>query len=166
MKDVEKEIAKGFTQGLLGGFAGKGHVHDAKRGGIVDGKASHVKVDGGQYHDEWFTGERTGGGQEVLVLGDQKYTRVYTGGSPDRKALEELGVSEKDVSYYLVEKLDQLGEKTRLFEDCTPEPDDKWQYAYRVTDRFEEIGTLTGIETIHFDSVRVHVHAFAMCPIV
>ena len=166
MKDTEKLIANGLTQGLLGGYAGDGHIHAMKRGGIVDGKASHVKIAGGEYHDEWVTGKRTGAGQEVLVVGDQKYTRVYAGGAPDIQVLEGFGLNENAVSDYLVEKLGELGERTRLFEDCTPEPDDKWQYAYKVTDKFEESGTVTGVETIHYDSALVHVHAFAKCPII
>ena len=166
MKDTEKVIAKGLTSGLLGGYAGEGYVHNMKKGGgIVDGKASHVKVEGGEYHDEWITGERTGGGQEVLVIGDKKYTRVYAGGATNEPILRQLGLTVNDVGNYLVDTLRELGDTTRLSKDCTPEPDGRWQYMYKVTQIYGNTGTITGVETIHYDQLLVHVHAFAMCPI-
>jgi len=161
-----KEIEHGLTQGLLGGFAGEGHLHATSRGGIVDGKSVHIPVDGGEYHDEWFTGERTGGGQEVLAIGDQKFTRVYAGGASNEAFLDHLGLKVDDVNNYLVDKLKSLGERTRLFKDCVPQPDGKWQYSYKIKDVFGNSGTTTSVESILYDNMRVFVHAFVLCPIV
>lgn len=160
-----KDIEKGFTGGLLGGYAGEGHTHTVKRGGIIEGKASHVPLEDGVYHDEWFTGERSGGGQEVLAIGDQKFTRVYAGGASNEAFLDHLGLTVDDVNGYLVDKLKALGDRTRLFKDCVPQPDGKWQYSYKVTDVFGNSGTTTSVESIHYNNMRVFVHAFVLCPI-
>ena len=161
-----KEIEHGLTQGLLGGFAGEGHLHATSRGGIVEGKASYVPLEDGVYHDEWFTGERSGGGQELLRVGDKLYTRVYAGGASNEAFLDHLGLTVDDVNNYLIEKLKVLGDRTRLFKDCSPQDDGKWRYDYKITQVFGNSGTTTSVESIHYDNMRVFVHAFVLCPIV
>jgi len=59
------DIKKGLTQGLNQGYGGKSSVVDVKRDEFL-GKYSHVVLEDGVYHDEWFTETRSGGGQEFM----------------------------------------------------------------------------------------------------
>jgi len=160
---MSKEVENVLTNGLHAGYAG-GKPENVTRG-TVDGKVSHIKQVGSIYHDEWFVGTRVGGGQELVVFGDQKFTRLYAGGTPDTKALESLGITTKDVSRYLKSKILELGNETRLFQDCTPEPDGYWQYAYRIATNSKSIGLTTAMESIHYQTTPVHLHAFILSPI-
>lgn len=159
-----KDIESGLTRGLTTGYAGENKPKNVMRKGFL-GKKSDVTIDAGYYHDEWFTGERTGGGQELLYVNGKKFTRLYAGGTPDTKLLDFLGVTEDEVSKYLKEKILELGDRTRLFENCTPKPDGLWQYKYKITGQDEHIGLTTGMETIDFSGSIVHAHAFILSPI-
>lgn len=160
-----KEIEKGFTEGLLKGFAGEGNMHKIEKAGIP-GKSVQVKLDnGGVYQDEWFSGEQLGGGKELLEIDGQRYIRLYAGGTPEAAFLDRLEISHSDVNSYLVRKIKELGDETRLFEDCKPEPDGAWQYKYRVTSKDIESGVATGRETINYSGMQVHLHEFILSPI-
>lgn len=158
-----KEFGRALTDGLATGFAGS-EIKRAVRGGFA-GKASHVLLENGTYHDEWFSGKKSGGGQELVEVDGDEFTRLYGGGVESSEILASLGIGEKEVNRYLIFKIMELGDKTRLFEDCTPKPDGKWQYAYRVTSSDPGIQLTTAMETIDYDETRVHAHAFILSPV-
>lgn len=106
-----------------------------------------------------------GGGQELVEVNGQKFTRLYAGGTPDKEVLDFLGITDNDVGTYLKKSIEKLGDKTRLYKDCTPEPDGTWQYEYKVTSNETAIGVATGMETINYSGMTVHIHAFILSPV-
>ena len=160
---MSKEIEETLTNGLRVGYAG-GKPESVTRG-TVAGKVSHVESTGTVYHDEWFVSKRVGGGQELVIVGDQRFTRLYAGGTPDAAELESLGITGKDVSTYLKRKILELGDNTRLFKNCMPGPDGDWEYGYLLTSNSKSIGLTTGMESIHYKAAPVHLHAFILSPI-
>lgn len=158
---MDKKIKEGLTKGLLAGYAG-GKVANVARGGF-DGKASHVELSKTDtYHDEWFVSTHNGGGQELVQVGDVTFTRLYAGGTPSDEQLEALGIKSNDVGMYLVKKIGELKDKTRLLEDCKPEPDGEWQYSYVITGDYPEIELTTAVESITYNDTVVHVHTFML----
>lgn len=153
-----------LTDGLLSGYAG-GTPRDVERGGIK-GKVSHVILPGNiTYHDEWFA-KTNGGGQELIEYSGKHFTRLYGGGELEESVLTSLGISDAQVGKYLVDKIVALGSQTRLFEDCTSEPDGDWQYKYRVTLKDDALKLTTGLETISYKDTTVHTHAFILTPVI
>lgn len=162
---MSEQIEKILTEGLNAGFAGKGRITKISRAGF-SGKASDFQSEDGRvYHDEWFTPNHLGGGQELVEVDGKRFTRLYAGGTPDPEALKKLGLTEEEVGKYLVAKIVKHGPKTRLFEDCLPEAEGDWQYSYKVTERFEGIPVVTAIESITFKGILVHVHPFILSPL-
>lgn len=160
---MNKDIESALTKGLLTGYAG-GKVESVSRGEFV-GKSSHVELPDGQvYHDEWFANS-SGGGQELVQVGDSRFTRLYAGGTPDEQTLSSLGISASDVGAYLKRKITELGETTRLMKESTPEPDGDWQYAYKITGNYPETSVSTSLESIEYKGTVVHHHAFILCPV-
>ncbi len=157
--NMNKKIKDGLTKGLLAGYAG-GKVLDVNRGGF-EGKSSHVELGKDKmYHDEWFVDHHNGGGQELIQIGTEKYTRLYAGGTPAVEHLESLGIAAKEVSAYLIKKIAELADKTRLLEECTPAADGKWHYSYVITGSYPETEVTTGVESITYNDTIVHIHAF------
>jgi len=152
-----------LTKGLGEGYAGKTIIETVDRGGFVL-KKSHYAGAEGKYHDEWYA-KRTGGGQEIGEAGEETYTRLYAGGTLKEELLIPLGISEKDVLGYLMKKVTELGESTRLFADCTPDPDGDWQYQYNVTDRIDTVGLTRALESIMYKGIQVFVHGFEICKV-
>lgn len=162
---MTKDIEDTLTAGLSTGYAG-GKVSDVNRGGFA-GKSSHVQLPNGKiYHDEWFVPSYYGGGQELIQVGDLKYTRLYGGGTPSPTELERLGITPEEVGKYLISKITELKDKTRLFQDCNPERSDDWQYTYKVTGRYPETNVTTSVESITYKGNIVHIHAFILCPVI
>lgn len=159
MKKIQSLLTKGLTQGYAGA-----EVKNVSRSGF-DGKESHIEFPEGVYHDEWFVPNHLGGGQELVKVGDEQFTRLYAGGTPDPKILEEMGITTKDVSRYLKRKITELGEKTRLFEDCNPEVDEDWQYNYKISSNHPEFNVTTSLESISHRGNLVHIHTFILCPL-
>jgi hypothetical protein len=160
---MSKEIKRALTNGLVTGYAG-GKPADVSRAGFAV-KASHVEQEGSVYHDEWFVGKHLGGGQELVLVNGQRFTRLYAGGTPEPEVLEPLGITENDVNTYLKNQIIEHGENTRLFEDCTPEAEGDWRYAYNVTSSDASIGVTTGMEKIDYRGTVVHIHAFILSPV-
>lgn len=152
-----------LTKGLSQGYAGKTSIETIDRGGFKL-KRSHYESNEGSYHDEWLPA-RTGGGQELVDAGGEKYTRLYAGGVITPEQLKNLGVTEKEVIGYLVKKVGELEDKTRLFDYRNPDPDGDWQYTYRVTDRVESVELIRSLETIDYRGIQVFVHGFEICRI-
>ncbi len=159
MKDVEKLL----TYGLLAGYAGKTALEKVVRGGFTL-DASHFSNSGGKYHDEWIA-SRTGGGQEIVEMERQHFTRVYAGGTIGLNKLQELGIAKKDVTGYLKQKLQELAEKTRLYEECHPSVDGEWKYDYKILSKNEEVPLTVSEEQITYTGTVVFVHVFLLCPI-
>ena len=160
---MKKEIGDLLTNGLVQGYAGK-EIGNVERSG-VQGKVSHIEFPEGVYHDEWFVPHHLGGGQELVQVGEDQFTRLYAGGTPDPKILEALGLTQKDVGRYLKRKIVELGDRTRLFVDCNLEADEEWQYDYKITSQNKEIPITTSLESITFKGNLVHIHAFIFCPL-
>lgn len=162
------DMSKGtelLTEGLSNGYAGKTEVETVDRGGFKFKRSRYAdEATRKTYHDEWLSA-RTGGGQELASVGEEKVTRLYAGGVISPEQLEKLGITKKDVIGYLIKKVGELGNKTRLFEDCTPAPDGDWQYVYKITDRIESVELTRALEAINYKGIQVFVHGFEICPI-
>lgn len=162
---MKEEIAKVLTEGLVGGYAGKGNISNVERA-TFSGKASHSEPEPGSiYHDEWFVPNHLGGGQELVRAGEEMFTRLYGGGTPSPEKLAELGITADDVGVYLKRKIVELGDKTRLFEECRPEPDGEWHYIYEMLMRDLNIPVIVSAESITYKGTRVHLHPFILSPL-
>jgi hypothetical protein len=160
---MKEAIKSALTAGLNAGYAG-GKPMSIDRGGF-SGKVSHIELpDGGTYHDEWFA-NNSGGGQELVCVGGENFTRLYAGGIPSIEVLSSLGISDKEVGAYLKQKIRELGERTRLVEQCEPDPDGDWQYRYQLTGNYPETYVTTALESIKYKDTIVHHHAFILCPV-
>ncbi len=155
-----KEI---LTKGLGEGYAGHTDVTTTTRGDFTL-KVSDYKGPEGSYHDEWLP-TKTGGGQELATTGDETITRLYAGGVAKDEILSKLGISEKDVIKYLINKVGELGGNTRLFDECLPSPDGEWRYSYQITDSFPSFNLTRALETIKYMDELVFVHAFEICKV-
>lgn len=166
---MTREVDQLLTEGLAEGYAGGTSRNRVWRAGFQFKSSEHVVTDGkggvsGAYIDEWRA-NRTGGGQEVARIGDTETTRLYAGGVIDLEALDTLGLKKEDVTGYLKGKIIELGDQTRLQEDCMPDPDGNWQYAYKVMQHLEEIPLTVGTETIDYRGSLVFAHGFLLSPI-
>ncbi len=159
MKKAAELLAKGLSQ-TLGGHT---TVEQTARGGFAL-QQSHFENDKETYHDEWIQA-RTTGGQELAQVGDELYTRLYAGGVITPEQLKPLGITEKDVVGYVFQTVAALGDRTRLFADCTPPPDGDWQYTYKVTDTIASIELTRSLETFTYKGVPVFIHTFDICPV-
>ena len=155
-----------LTKGLLEGYAGNSIISDVERASFK-GKGSHLaNPDGTIYHDEWFVPTRLGAGQELATIGEEGMSRLYGGGQPTSEKLVELGITHQEVDAYLIKKISELGNRTRLYEDCSPAPDGDWQYLYEVLMRDPNIeGVALASESILYKEVRVHWHPFIITPL-
>lgn len=76
--DMKKSSLQSFLSlGLLKGFAGETKYETTKRANFSL-QSSNLEMDGKIYHDEWAA-DRTGGGQELVTVDSETYTRVYAG---------------------------------------------------------------------------------------
>lgn len=162
---IPDNIRKLLTEGLQAGYAGKAEkdvVYRGPAGFDMDASSYETKEGDWQYHDEWVNG----GGQELVnTFPDrEQWTRVYAGRAARPEILNSLGITEKDVTKYLKKKLLELGAKTRLDQDCLPQPDGDWQYMYLVIPH-PEIPVIGGIEKIEYKTQTVFVHIFGISSI-
>jgi hypothetical protein len=153
-----------LTLGLQKGFGGQTEITQSNRAGFSI-SVSHLE-DAAEgmpvvYHDEWAA-DRAGGGQELVRVGEQQFTRVYAGGTVSLAALAAAGITKADVMAFLIKMITQLGDKTRLEADCPPIQDCDWQYEYTVKERLPEIPLTTGKEVISYKGEVVFVHWFLL----
>jgi len=141
------KISQALTSGLLAGYGGKTEFKTINREGF-ELKSSHFENGGILYHDEWISG----GGQEIVKVGDHSFTRVYAG-----KVLD----ASVDVIPKLIYFIQQLKDKTRLFSNCQLSEGD-WQYQYKIIDT--ECDITSAKETIEYKNKIVFVHYFVMSP--
>jgi hypothetical protein len=82
---MNNTIKQALTDGLLGGYVGETEFKSIIRGGF-EMKQSHYEKNGAIYHDEWLP-NRTGGGQELVEIEGQPFTRLYAGGLVNEEQL-------------------------------------------------------------------------------
>jgi len=154
------ETEEALTRGLQAGYGGQIQFKTINRGGFLL-KSSHLEKDGIVYHDEWING----GGQELVLVGDVQYTRLYAGGTVDKEILTELGLTEKIVIGELIRVILEQGNKTRLHQDCHPNINGSWKYTYEVLDIDSHLPVTFAKETITYKSQVVFVHDLLLCPV-
>ena len=144
-------ISRALTIGLLAGYTGKTEFKPVSRS-VFTLKSSHFEEDDVIYHDEWTNG----GGQEIVRVGSEQFTRVYAGGTVN----DNPAIIPK-----LIYFIQQLRDKTRLFTDCESS-DGLWQYHYKVIDIDSTLDITVGKETISLNNQIVFVHYFILSPII
>lgn len=95
-----------LTLGLQKGFCGETEfVQLINRAGFTI-STSHFEdpAEGAIYHDEWAA-DRAGGGQELVRVCEQQFTRVYAGGTISYEALARLGITKQDVMAFLIKMI-------------------------------------------------------------
>lgn len=142
------KISQALTAGLLAGYGGQAKFLSVARGSF-ELKSSHFKQGDVIYHDEWTNG----GGQEIVQVEKDLFTRVYAGG---------LFGESHDIIPKLIYFIQKLKDKTRLFTDCRM-TDGDWVYQYEVID--SQFDITTGKETIKFKNKIVFIHIFVLSPI-
>ena len=160
---MTKETDKLLATGLSEGFAGGSEMQKVERGGFSI-KSSHVIEGENVYHDEWFA-DRAGGGQEIVKVGENTFTRVYAGGTIPLEKLELIGISKSDVMKFLKKQITENKEKIRLHTNFEPEAEGDWQYSYKILDTDREIPLTLGKEVIKYKGQLVFVHDFIISPV-
>lgn len=157
MNRIDSKIGDAFAKGLAV-FSGKSNYGKVTRGKFT--MASSVVEDAGVYYiDQWFPGH-LGGGQEIVEVDGEKYTRVYAGGTVDDAILAPLGITKDDqVMGYLKKFLLAAGGKTRFDKPCE-QIGGEWKYAYTPAEPDEIVGMITGREVITYKNTPVFVHYF------
>ena len=155
----KEKISQALTLGLINGYGGKTEFNKINRGGF-DLKSSHFQDGEIIYHDEWTNN----GGQELVKLEDESFTRVYAGGVVNQEILQSLNISENDVINNLKNRIIEIGGKTRLFSPFKGETINGWDYEYKILDYNEEISVTSGKETISYQGHPVFIHVFVLSP--
>lgn len=148
--NTKNKIAQALTTGLLAGYGGQTKFEKVNRGSF-ELKSSHYENDGLIYHDEWTSG----GGQEIVKVGEDQFTRVYAGGTIDNSP---------EIIPQLIHFIQTLKDKTRLFADCELAEGD-WQYEYKILDTEPNFDLTVSKETIKYQGKIVFVHCFVLSPI-
>lgn len=157
MNKIDSQISEKFAKGLQV-FSGK-----STYGKVIRGKfemaSSTVTEDGLYYIDQWFPGN-LGGGQEILEVAGEKYTRVYAGGTVEDAILTPLGITKDiEVMGQLKKFLLAAGGKTR-FDMPYAKIDGEWKYEYAPKEFDDITGMITGREKIIYKQTPVFVHFF------
>jgi hypothetical protein len=155
---IKKDIEQAATKGLLEGYGKQTAPPTKDREGFTV-SSNHFEEGDIAYHDEWVTG----GGQELVKTGEDYFTRVYAG-DVVLENLHILGIKEIDVIMQLISFINSLGDKTRLNEECHPEPVGPWEYSYTIIKRNPLINQVIGEEVITYNGMVVFIHAFIMNP--
>jgi len=161
---MSEEINKLLTNGLAEGYAGVKKPEKIQRAGFAGKANDYTGLEGGHYHDEWFADDN-GGGQELVEVGDEQFTRVYAGGVIPVEELQKLGLTTKEVISRLRTSINELKEKTRLYEPCSLELPDGWNYKYEIIKKSEEVPLTIGYESIEFNGREVFAHGHILSPI-
>jgi len=156
----KNKIENALTQGLLAGYGGQTKFEKTTRGSF-DISSSHFENNEIVYHDEWTKG----GGQEIVKIEENIFTRVYAGGIVNEDVLNKLGITPQDINQNLIYRINQLGSATRLFNNCQPEKLNDWDYEYKILDKDLEIGITVGKESIKYKDQLVFVHCFVLSPV-
>jgi len=160
---MSTKIRDTVTKGLLAGYGGNAQSATVNRGGF-DLKSSLFESEGIVYVDQWLPRD-TGGGQELVRVDGEEFTRLYAGGVTSPEKLSELGITGKDIIGYLIQCIISLGAKTRLFEDCKPDQSGEWEYSYQIVEQEEEAGVRVAKEIINYKNQLVFVHYFLLADV-
>jgi len=160
---TNETIKQGLTQGLIAGYGGKTKFSTVDRGEFQL-NTSHLKTDDLNYHDEWLQA-RVGGGQELIEVAGQRFTRLYAGGIIEETVLKELKITEKEIIGFLKLSIMTLKEKTRLFQNANFK-NENWLYSYQILDRDRNLPIITAKESITYKNTIIFVHNFLLCPVV
>lgn len=154
-----------LNDGLADGYAGNAERKTVQVGPFTFEETEYRSPDGGIYIDRWIA-DQLGGGQEIAQSGDEKNTRVYTGGVASKDILDGLGISKKVVTNHLKEFIKGSDGKTRLSEDYFQQEED-WIYSYKIIQSFSDQGIplIIGAETIQYKGTLVFAHGFSRSPI-
>jgi hypothetical protein len=150
-------IKKALAKGLVAGYGGETEFKKNIRG-TFETMSSHFEKEGVIYHDEWIDG----GGQEIVRSEGELFTRVYAGGTISEEKLNNLGTNKEAVINYLISKIKELGDKTRLFSDCPMISNGDWSYEYKVIDNEEALEITVGKEIIRYKNEIVFIHCFVL----
>jgi len=153
-----------LTEGLVKGYAGVKKPERIQRSEFIGKANDYASSDGGQYHDEWFADDN-GGGQELVKQGEEQFTRLYGGGVIPVEELQKLGLTTKDVISRLITSVKKLKEKTRLYEPCSFELPDGWNYKYEIIKKSKEVPLIVGYESIECNGREVFAHAHILSPV-
>lgn len=152
-----------LSHGLLKGFAGETTFQSTQRAGF-ELQCSHLVENGNTYHDEWAA-DRTGGGQELVSVDGDTFTRVYAGGTISVTAMEHLGITKDTIMEFLIISLNTASGNTRLSQNYGPVQHGDWTYQYQVLEQNPAIPLTTGKEDILYKDQVVFTHVFVMCPV-
>lgn len=153
-----------LTEGLAEGYAGVKKPEKIQRSGFLGKANDFIGPEGGHYHDEWFADDN-GGGQELINIGEEQFTRLYGGGVIPVEELQKLGLTTKDVISRLITSVRELKEKTRLHKPCTLELSGGWNYKYEIIKKSKEVPLTIGYESIEFEGRELFAHAHILSPI-
>jgi len=161
---MAEQLGELLSEGLKTGYGSGGERQVVQRGPFQVESTQFTTPDGGLYVDQWIA-NNNGGGQEIVQKGDKKSTRLHAGGVIEPEELAKLGLTKKDVTGYLKTKIVELGTQTRLSADCAPQPDEDWQYSYKVMKHLDELDLTIGLESITYKGQIVFAHGFLNSPV-
>ena len=154
MSELEDLLGKGLEEG----YAGVMERETVQRGPFTVEASEYKSPEGGIYRDEWIA-DRTGGGQEIAQIGEEKTTRLYAGGTISVEKLRELGLTKKDVTGQLKKFIKESSGTSRLLAPYSSQDND-WAYDYHLIASLPEIPLRVGMETIQFKGDLVFAHGF------
>jgi len=156
----KQKISQALTTGLINGYGGKTKFTKINRSGFnLD--SSHFQNNEFIYHDEWTNN----GGQELVKIGNNFFTRLYGGGIVNQNILDNLSISDQDISQKLKTSLLNFSGQTRLFSDFQSNLGDGWFYEYKILDKNDEIEVISAKESLSYQNHVVFIHDFILSPI-
>ncbi len=161
---MSKRIDKLLTDGLAEGYAGTKKPKKIKRSGFAGESNDYPSPEGGHYHDEWFANDN-GGGQELVEIEEEKFTRLYGGGVIPTEELQKTGLTTEKVIQRLIASVRELKEKTRLHEPASLQLPDGWSYKYTILKKSEEVPLTIGYESIEYNGREVFAHGHILTPV-
>jgi len=161
---MSERINNLLTNGLAEGYAGVKKPEKIQRSEFLGKANDYINSQGGHYHDEWFADDN-GGGQELVKEGDEQFTRLYGGGVISTEELQKLGITTKDIISRLRTSVNELKDKTRLYEPVSLKLPDGWDYKYTILKKSEEVPLTIGYESIEYNGREVFAHGHMLTPI-
>lgn len=152
------ELGQLLGKGLEEGYAGATERQTVQRGQFSLEASTYVSPEGGVYSDQWIA-DRTGGGQEIAQIGEEKSTRLYAGGTIGVEELTNLGLTKKNVTRQLKKFIKESGGNSRLLAPYSSQDND-WAYDYSLIRSLPEIPLNIGIEIIQYKGNLVFSHGF------
>ncbi len=157
---MNPKISQALTTGLINGYGGKTQFTKINRGDF-ELSSSHFQSQEFVYHDEWTNN----GGQELVAVGHDSFTRLYGGGIVDQNILKSLDITDENISQKLKTSLLNFTDQTRLFSDFQSDLGDGWFYKYQILDKNDQIQVINAKESISYQNQTVFIHYFILSPI-